>query len=1528
MIRAAASSATLWSFEALRPPRHRIAEALASADPALALAAAQALARRAAEGDDPTALAACVPADRRSLPPAAAEIIATWMVQGLASPVPPTDDEMPASLARRLRCAEILADPSRLPLDEASPLDLAAVAEAPVDRAVASGLWRRAATHARAAMRDRAVEMIRGALGGALVQPAEAQEVLVEIAGRGPDPVAARAISLLAEAWAEGLPCPALGGWMGAAPLEQQEAAAAAARLAVARRALRWVRGFAETGPRSVRRIAVEGLGRLGDADDLARLMAAAKEDPVGIGPEALAALQNAKRRGLSLDEAAARELAELGLGREAWPVDAVAEVVSSRADAIVAAVDRRIAGGASRARGVALLEALGTTRAVARLVEMGAPEEPHPVDVASDAADPVLARAALRALGRLEERRAEEVILARLDDEPEACLFALARVGSARTVRHLRDRLAGPRPPWMSEALRVLLRLDPTPDLLVAAVEEGIVTAEVLSVLPAHAGSAQTEALAGISAAPGHPLRAAAIAALGRTGGPLAIDPLATLLTDADEDTRAEAANALRAIGARLGGLEPALACLEGAPDPGAALLAEAALRRLRDRGLPTAETALLLQALEGCAHPRLVTVVRPYLRRSSAEVRKRAVACLAAAGSACAGWLLPYLDDPEIPVARQALIAVGAAAVPGLGSTVAGWLSHPNMNLKKAAAEALARSGDPAVIPALIARLAHHDQPGLRALVGATLAALAGPFLGVMLVQALAAERDPRRVENLAAAAAGVFSPAALAALIAARPDLPGELLQIAYAQADGAGRLGDLDAELRRRGLGDRIPRSTDVPPQSPLRAGLSRAEAERRARDLTLRLREAPFHEDVQPDLVAAIQAAAADATVVTLAASEQRALGAVLPHLDETTVVQALALLARSASSLDAATLARATSRIDLDRAIDPRLTPLLPALLAQRGPDAARRLAAHPDRAVRAQAAAALAQIGEAPPGGAPFEQRMAMLATWIEEGRDEEVLAALEGPDPLPITTVARAAAERVGAGVAMALLDRWVMRAPAERAEAIPGLAFLGEVAEPALLALVRGDGRGETRADALATLAGRRALDPDLLPGLLEDPHPAVREEAARALIRFGDRPFRDRVRDAWLAGALRSAFTMPLDDEDVAAVTAALGGARDEVDQLRLLGPIAALSPRAAVPLLLELRDSPHPRASVAARDALRTLPAHEVLPAVLGAIGRGDASLLEVIGAASVLPGPLVTLAQGASDPEPWVRFGLRAAGVGSLHAAGLGPRIAGWAAAQPTRAVLSLLARLTDWHAVDRAAVLLHALGSALAGHRREEVLDAVLEALREAPPALTARVLGAIGGPADTAVVRALAEAEAGAPGVVSLFPAPLRAAVEASLFAALDDAEPEAARHLLGYLAGRAEGGWERSRVLALLEDHVRSGPRRVRLHAHRLLRAVAPRERYLAATRALLDDADPTTVRLALRTLAYGGDLGAVEAMTERLGHPQAAVARAAREGLVTLGARALGVLSRARARARPDRRQALDEVMEEIRTRAAP
>jgi HEAT repeat protein len=1513
-VRALAIEARLGSFEVLRPPLRSLREALASGDPAEALAAARAIARRAGEGDEPHALAACVTGDVCALPPEAAEVIADLIVVGLPVAVPPHLEAPSSALAVRLRCAALLAAPERLPLDEAAPLDLRAVAHAPIERALATGLWRRAAAHARPAMLDRAIVMTRAALTLALLAPVEAQEALLDVARRAPGAVAARALTLLAEPWATGLPCPPLHPWTAG-----EESARAALGLAEARREVGWVRRFAldEAMPRSVRRAALSALGALGEAGDVAAFIAVAEEDPAGLGAEAIEALRALKRRGVSPDEAEARRVVRLVLDREALPLGDAAECVSSRADAVAAWIDEPLGRGAPKARTVAFLAALGTRRAIARLVEM-----------AESAADPVLSRFALRALGRLEERDAEPSILARLDAEPEACLFALGRMGSGRAVRRLREALADGRPPWIVEALRALLRLDPTPDLLEAAVEQGAISPEALLALPAYAGAAQTEVLARIAAAPGHPFRPAAIGALGRTGGPLAVDPLAALLTDADEAIREQARAALRALGARLGTKEAPLACLEDAPDPGAAMIAEAALRRLRQRSAPVAETALLLDALAGADHPHLVRVVRPYLRRPSPEIRKRAAACLAAAGPSCAPWLLPSLDDAELPVARQALLAIGAAAVPGLAPAVAGWLSHPNMNLKKTAAEALARCGDPAVIPALVEALAHQDQPGLRALLDAALAALAGPFRRSALVEALAAARDPRRADLLAATLAGAFTPDELAALVTTRPGLPGALLRAAYARGEGQleGRLGALDAELSRRGAGSRIPRADDVPADHPQREGLARADAGRRVERFRARLREAPFADAPEASLVTSLRAAAegASAAPVALSVPEQRVLAALLSRLDAAARADAVALLAGAS---DPAVLARVLPHVDAFGELDPRHEPLLAALVARRGPRVARQLATHPSPAVRARAVEVLALSGEGSLADTPAPARAAVLAAWFDQGREEELLAALSGPDALPLAGVAAAVASRAGAAAALSLAERWVARAPAERASALVDLAFLGEVAEPALRALVEGEGRGDVRQRALAALVSLRAASPSFLAARMADEHPGIREDAAHALLRAGDRDDRRRILTAWLAGSFRGWFAVPLDDEDAPAVERAVLRAAAEPETLHLFGPVGALPPACRVPLLLSLRASPHARVAAAARDALRALPPALVLPHVEGRLRSGDLSDLDIIGGAGVVPAVLVELARASTDPASWVRYCRRVAGAGALYAAGLGEHIAAWAADAPSSPALSLLARLTDWYDVAHAEALLGRLGPALTGPRREEILGAVLGALEDQPPALLARVLSRMVRPSDTAAVHALATAEAASPGLSALLPPALCDAVEGALDAALREADPEGARRLLTYFARRAEGrDAERERVLALLEHHLRLGPRRVSLHAHRLLRTLAPRDRYLRATRALLDDPDPTTVRLAIRVLAFGGDAGAAEALAERLSHPHAAVARTAREGLVALGAAAEGPLLRARGRMRPDRRAAVDAVLEEIRARA--
>jgi len=121
-------------------------------------------------------------------------------------------------------------------------------------------------------------------------------------------------------------------------------------------------------------------------------------------------------------------------------------------------------------------------------------------------------------------------------------------------------------------------------------------------------------------------------------------------------------------------------------------------------------------------------------------------------------------------------------------------------------------------------------------------------------------------------------------------------------------------------------------------------------------------------------------------------------------------------------------------------------------------------------------------------------------------------------------------------------------------------------------------------------------------------------------------------------------------------------------------------------------------------------------------------------------------------------------------------------------------------------------------------------------------------------------------------------------------------------------------------------MLEQRVGAPSPRVSLHAHRLLRTLAPKERYLRATRKLLESPDPGTVRLAVRVLSFGGDVESVGAIAERLLHPHAAVTRAAREGLLALGAEAIAGLERARGKLRPDRREPIDAVLAEIRERA--
>jgi hypothetical protein len=74
---------------------------------------------------------------------------------------------------------------------------------------------------------------------------------------------------------------------------------------------------------------------------------------------------------------------------------------------------------------------------------------------------------------------------------------------------------------------------------------------------------------------------------------------------------------------------------------------------------------------------------------------------------------------------------------------------------------------------------------------------------------------------------------------------------------------------------------------------------------------------------------------------------------------------------------------------------------------------------------------------------------------------------------------------------------------------------------------------------------------------------------------------------------------------------------------------------------------------------------------------------------------------------------------------------------------------------------------------------------------------------------------------------------------------------------------------------------------------------------------------------SIRFAIRVLAFGGDVESAALIAECLFHPHAAVARAARAGLLALGDGAITTLIQIRSEMRPDRRAAVDAVIDELR-----
>ncbi|WP_406098437.1 HEAT repeat domain-containing protein [Streptomyces sp. NBC_01013] len=1362
-----------------------------------------------------------------------------------------------------------------------------------------------------------ALRLARQGLHAGLLAPALVREKLVALLGAAGGPAVAGALGGLAEPWTAMDPLPP-GLFLpflfrdhvpgpAAEAVPERPAEASAALAAAARHGHRDVLRRVVADPAlapGLRRQAMELLGELADRDDIGELTALATRDPLLLGGPAVACLRGLHRRGHFPDGPSVRTVIDLALSDHSIRPGDVATILYTSRQEMLRALTDVPADDPGWPRRLALLVALarqGATdvpigEAVARVL----PSAPAPVPF-------------LDAIRALRHADAEDAVIALLPSVPAAALNTLEAIGGERTVQALTAGLglAGDRTVPHLHSVRdralelvwqlnldparrraLLARLDPLdlPPRIAAGLggpdarEMALLSshldpdepASALCRLAAHGDAATLPVIADLllrvvagQAAARNPDSAPRTREHGRPAGEPAVPQ--------------EVLDAVGALGRRLhaqGAIRPV--CLLDAADAreaGHALVATLALDLLDRPGLSDDEQVILAEVLLRAPWAGVRARAHRLLRHRDRHVRKHVIALFAhdAAGEdaqALAATLIVLTRARDIQTVRQALLALGHARAHWASAAISACLGHPNMNVRKTAAQVLVPAAAPAALPMLLTRLGQDSNPGLRSALVAALHAVLGDAYAATLVAAAEHSRDDAGRCLLLEGLDGVLTARSVLALDEQKSSVARDLLTLVATRrvALASGTVRELAPAMARYG----IPVA-----QEPPAAGAADRDIEAlltRGWDPGTALRLAQRDEPLGPaskrlrPMASGWLALAGSPPQSRDKALRNRAVGFALRLCVEPWSAEELTAFARSAPLLlDALADARDGDRHDLIAALEavaPMLTaaakpaaiaavraldpaPAMPSrstlpLLRRLGAVTVRadldraladaRLGADPGRAETAVLRDAFA-VPEPDATASVSAAALGRRAQPAEVVRAPGPLAELRRADDGTVTSRDRLAAlieAHRGAGpvAGAALVDRMARLQPVD---APPWtIAETAAVPEPAARR-VRADDLDQPRSAALR----------ERLLTMLGSAEAESRQTAAEALARWPE----PETRLAVLRAYLRGRVDLPAG----ADLTRALGTI-DETE-LRGDGIVRERVARAAggldpwetarlVPLLLEWWEKAPPAVARAARDTLRAYPADALAEALGDRLDAGAWGFLDLLVARPLLRTQALTRTCRRLRTEGRAELADRLRLVeGPLR----GPD----AGLQDAAAVAALR---------DRGTAVPAARGH---GPTRQELLD-----------------LAATGTPEQ--ICRALTELAQTDPG-----PA------------------PDQDRQLLDLLDG--------------LLTHPRP---RVRLRAHRTSRALLGRATHLRHTELLLDDPRPDVVRMAVRTLCRAGWEPAVPTVTTLLGHPRAVVREAAAEGLVELGGAAVPVLRHAAARARPDRRSRYTDVLDRI------
>ncbi|MFF9349739.1 HEAT repeat domain-containing protein [Streptomyces sp. NPDC014734] len=1377
-------------------------------------------------------------------------------------------------------------------------------------------------------LRAEALRLARRGLRAGLLAPARVRRTLTALLGADDDPVVTDALRELAEPWAatEPLPPRHLAPFLAAGPPHPRPGTADAALLAAARHGhqdLLWrALDTPELAP-GTRRRAMELLGESADRDAVGALTALAASDPLLLGGPAVTCLRGLHRRGHFVTGPHVPAVIGLALADHAIPADEVTTILYTCREEALRELTDAAPGALSWPRRLDLLVSLARQgvgelpvgAAITRLL----PSAPAPGPF-------------LHAIRALRHTRAEEAVLALLPSAPAPALDALEAIGGKRTVRVLRAALGpagAPAAPHLRavrhRAVELLWQLTTDPEQR----QDLLTRLDPLDLPPrvaAGLGGPDERELALLSARPdrGDPVAALCRTAAHGTAGslPAVADLLLRVVADAADarehppvpgargtawpggpaGTHAadrpgaepvvprNVLDAVHGLGRRLyerGAIRPV--CLLDAADAeqaGHALVATTVLDLLDRPGLTDPERAILLEALLGAPWPGTRSRVHRLLRHRDRHVRKHVIALLARDSTgedaqALSASLIALTGAGDIQTVRQALLALGHAEAHWASGAIAARLDHPNMNIRKTAARALARAGTPEAVPRLLHRLGHHDNPGLRDSLVAALRAVLGDAYAATLLAAAERAPDDRTRTLLLEGLHGTLASGAVLALDDQESPVAAPLLALVAAGrvALASGTVAELAAALARHGIA--APAGADGPPTDDT-AEPDVAALVARGWDSATALRlagrsgalGAGQRERLRPLLGDWLRLAAARP------ASRSHVVRLVLRVCPAPRTADERVVCARSLPVLlDALAVARDEHRHDLIALLE-EVAPTLPAV---RGP----------------AAVAAVRALRPAP--ATPHRSTLTLLrrlgAVLLRTDLDHALASARLGGDPWDAVTAV--------------LREAFGTPEPAA-ASAAPPSAGLRAWRE-ALRDAVRGP-------DALAEFRRR------------DDGAVGSRERLA-ALIdaHHGAGPgIRDALLD-WMEAL------QPLD----APPWTLAETARTPAPEPRRIRPDDLDQPRSA-PLrkrLLAMLESPAADRRETAARALATWPGHRERLPVLRAFLRGRVDLPVEARLAHLLTS--MEPAELSGDDILRERVARVARKLDATDREGLVPLLLEWWEQAPA-AERPALADTLRAHPADALAEFVQERFAAGARGCLDLILDRELlrtpaltrtrERLRaEGHDALADRLVlvdGPLRGP-DAARRDAAAREAPRAPLPAAPAPRPHRPSRRALLDLARTGSQEQACRALTELAETHPGPEPDRDPALRALLDELLRHPRaRVRLRAHRTSRAMLDRDTHLGHTALLLDDPRPDVTRMAVRTLCRAGWAPAAPAVTALLTHSHPVVRGAAAEGLAALGEAAVPALRRAADHARPDRRARYTSVLDRITAERAP